>query len=133
MLSCWRLNPELRPSFSDLEDGIYKLLERNIANQFISMNDPYMEWNSRHFNPAQTDYLKLVKSPEIPKHSSAYERINMAENTFSDVLVPKFCLGDRDTGEDFSSGYVTMQPTMRSDAKKFQHANYVLPSNSDYV
>lgn len=131
MLSCWRLNPELRPSFCDLEDGIYKLLERNIANQFISMNDPYVEWNSRHFNPAQTDYLKLVKSPEIPKHSSAYERINIAENTFSDV--PKFCLSNRDTSKDFSNGYITMQPTMQNDVKKFQHANYVLPSNSDYV
>lgn len=95
MAPCWRLNQELRPCFNDLEDEIYKLLERSVANQFVSMNEEHMEWNRKHFNPGllnpaidrfretlfclkmrytivfaitgHTDYLALTKKTDIPR------------------------------------------------------------------
>lgn len=105
MSACWRLNPELRPSFIDLEDGIYKLLERSIANRFIILNEPYVKWNAQHFSPAQTDYLKLVKSPEIPKSSkNDREQLTTAmKPTGYPRYVPMHVTSAKDTG-----GYVKL-------------------------
>lgn len=111
MSSCWRLNPELRPCFIDLEDGIYKLLERSIANRYIILNEPYVKWNAQHFSPAQTDYLKLVKSPEIPKScKNDREQLNTAmETTGYPQYVPMNVTSAKDPG-----GYVKLGDFIRN-------------------
>lgn len=104
MLSCWRLKPELRPSFGELEDELYKLLERNTANRFISLNESYQQWNTRHFNPYQPDYLKLVKSPDIPRQKPKPKPTpspKIANKTLANKLTPGF------PGE-----YVVMMPAL---------------------
>lgn len=60
MQACWRMNGELRPTFTDLEDRVYRLLDRNVANRFIDMNEPYLKSNVNQLNAGQKDYLKLL-------------------------------------------------------------------------
>lgn len=69
MTSCWRMNAEIRPNFNDLEDRIYRLLERNVANLYIDMNETNMKSNVDRLNDGQKDYLKLLS---VKQSSSGY-------------------------------------------------------------
>lgn len=80
MLSCWRMNAELRPTFNDLEDKIYRLLERNIATHYIDLNEPYLKSNVNRLNSGQKEYLKLL---DVKVSSSGYVQINGTKSTSS--------------------------------------------------
>lgn len=77
MLSCWRINAELRPTFGDLEERIYRLLERNVATRYIDLNEPYMIANLNRFNSGQKDFLKLLF---MKVSSSGYVEVNSKPN-----------------------------------------------------
>ncbi|XP_055305946.1 vascular endothelial growth factor receptor 2-like [Sitodiplosis mosellana] len=94
MLSCWRMNAELRPTFNDLEDKIYRLLERNVANQYIDLNEPYLKANMNPLHSGQKEYLKLL---DMKLSSSGYVQINGTKGT--------------------SSGYVDMKPITTNNAQ----------------
>lgn len=63
MLSCWRLNPEKRPKFNDLEKCIGKILGTADSEQYTDLNEPYMKANKFRFNSGETDYLALQGAP----------------------------------------------------------------------
>lgn len=45
MLSCWRIIPGARPSFDDLVKNLSKMLDNGVADRYITLNEPYTEWN----------------------------------------------------------------------------------------
>ncbi|XP_055305941.1 basement membrane-specific heparan sulfate proteoglycan core protein-like isoform X2 [Sitodiplosis mosellana] len=63
MLSCWRLKPETRPTFSDLEQSISKILGNAESDHYVDLNEPYVEANESRFNSGDTDYLAMLGSP----------------------------------------------------------------------
>ena len=74
------MNGELRPTFNDLEDKIYRLLERNVATHYIDLNEPYLKSNVNRLNSGQKEYLKLL---DVKSTSSGYVVINGTKSTSS--------------------------------------------------
>ncbi|XP_055301547.1 uncharacterized protein LOC129568055 [Sitodiplosis mosellana] len=64
MLSCWCVDPEKRPKFSDLETSISKIIEETKSEYYIELNEPYLEANANRFNSGETDYLAILGSPD---------------------------------------------------------------------
>lgn len=92
------MNAELRPTFNDLEDKIYRLLERNVATHYIDLNEPYLKSNVNRLNSGQKEYLKLldvklsgvVETNGTKSTSSGYvdmKRQNTASVTAQDSIV----------------------------------------------
>ena len=76
MLSCWRVNPETRPLFNELERSIFKLLDTNVAEYYVKLNEPYVKANVEKFEHGMTDYIALMgtpksRAPSIPCPRSA--------------------------------------------------------------
>lgn len=65
MLSCWNETPESRPLFHELAKKISRMLDQNVAEHYISLNEPYYKENETRSIFDQTDYLKLITS--LPK------------------------------------------------------------------
>lgn len=65
MLSCWRVNPESRPIFEELEMSISKFLDDDMAERYIDMNEPYLEANVNNYKHGKTDYIALMGAPEF--------------------------------------------------------------------
>lgn len=87
MLSCWRVIPETRPSFDKLEAKLLQTLDGTLAEQYIELNEPYMEANINRFKNGNIDYLALMgspdtKSPSIPMmQNDKYNYINNLINS----------------------------------------------------
>ena len=64
MLSCWRLNPETRPKFCELEHSISKILGKTEADYYVELNEPYVQSNENRFRYGGTDYLAMLGSPD---------------------------------------------------------------------
>ncbi|XP_055309604.1 vascular endothelial growth factor receptor kdr-like [Sitodiplosis mosellana] len=65
MLSCWRVKPESRPLFDELEENISKLLETSVAKHYINLNEPYLKANVEKYNCGTTDYAALIGTPNF--------------------------------------------------------------------
>lgn len=65
MYSCWNIDSKLRPTFDVLENNIVNLMNRDIANHYIELNDPYSKENLDNLD---TDFLAKMADPsyEIP-------------------------------------------------------------------
>lgn len=75
MLSCWRVNPESRPMFDDLEKSVLELLDKNVADHYIQLNEPYLQSNVKNFESGKTDYVALMavpnfQAPSIPDYQN---------------------------------------------------------------
>lgn len=64
MLSCWRVNPETRPMFNELERSLFKLLDTNVAEYYVRLNEPYVKANVEKFEHGMTDYIALMGTPK---------------------------------------------------------------------
>ena len=64
MLSCWRVNPELRPLFNELERSLSKLLDTNIADYYDKLNELYLKANVEKFKDGQIDYIASMGTPD---------------------------------------------------------------------
>lgn len=64
MYSCWHVHPKARPSFDVLEETIYKLLGKNTAEYYVTLNDQYVRSNASNFTTGKTDYLAMMASPD---------------------------------------------------------------------
>lgn len=64
MLSCWRVNPESRPLFEELEMSISQFLENDMAEHYVNLNEPYLEANVNNYKQGKTDYIALMGAPE---------------------------------------------------------------------
>lgn len=81
MLSCWHINPDRRPFFNGLERNISRLLERSVAEYYISLNEPYEEENANNLNFGQIDYIALMASPDHPAPQKPnFKNINETNN-----------------------------------------------------
>lgn len=71
MLSCWRVKPESRPLFNELEQTIVHLMGNGIGEHYVKLNETYSKQNLKPTsNP--TDYFALLGcpdflSPSVPK------------------------------------------------------------------
>lgn len=64
MLSCWRVNPESRPLFEELETSISQFMENDMAEYYVNLNEPYLEANVNNYKHGKTDYIALMGAPE---------------------------------------------------------------------
>ncbi|XP_055307327.1 platelet-derived growth factor receptor alpha-like [Sitodiplosis mosellana] len=65
MLSCWRVNPELRPSFDGLGRSISMLLDTSVTERFVNLNEPYLKANVAKYESGKTDYIALMGTPNF--------------------------------------------------------------------
>lgn len=72
MLACWKVIPERRPLFDELEEHISNMMDRNATEQYIAMNEPYLKMNAIHLN--NTDYIALLGSPDCESPSIPMQR-----------------------------------------------------------
>lgn len=63
-MSCWQAIPESRPLFDKLEECIVKILGGTLAEQYIELNEPYVESNINRFKNGNIDYLALMNPSE---------------------------------------------------------------------
>nr|XP_033203848.1 vascular endothelial growth factor receptor 1 isoform X1 [Bombus vancouverensis nearcticus] len=70
MLQCWKAKPTLRPSFTELVQGIGELLEESVKAHYISLNDPYMDMNTTLLEGGRSDYLTMLSAPDHAALSS---------------------------------------------------------------
>lgn len=83
MLSCWCYNPEKRPNFRELEENISEILGEQKAEYYIDLNEPYLKANAHRLNSGETDYLALLKSPDlqapsVPTHLAVQKRVSFS-------------------------------------------------------
>lgn len=67
MLSCWNLQPNLRPSFKDLEKSFSNYLHPSITQQYIDLNKPFEEANANYFSAGRIDFIALMNQPDRPE------------------------------------------------------------------
>ncbi|XP_019866136.2 vascular endothelial growth factor receptor 1 isoform X3 [Aethina tumida] len=70
MYDCWMSKPTDRPTFSQLEEDIGALLEDSMKQHYVALNDPYMEMNTQRQQLGETDYLRMMNSPDFRNLSS---------------------------------------------------------------
>lgn len=64
MLSCWHVQPDMRPSFDDLEKTLFLLIGTDVAQRYIDSNGPYSEANEVNLNSGHVDFVALIGSTE---------------------------------------------------------------------
>ncbi|KAJ8673414.1 hypothetical protein QAD02_004676, partial [Eretmocerus hayati] len=63
MLWCWKSNPKLRPSFTQLVERFGKLLGESATTYYFELSQPYLNSNEEDFK-GKKDYLQLVPPPD---------------------------------------------------------------------
>lgn len=92
MYSCWYVHPKSRPLFNVLEQTLYKLLEKNLADHYIIMNDFYVRQSDANtFTTVETDYLSLMASPNYQAPSTPSDTENDNFNV-SHVMQPNVAI-----------------------------------------
>ncbi|KAJ8681134.1 hypothetical protein QAD02_016921 [Eretmocerus hayati] len=66
MLLCWKVNPKLRPTFTQLVENIGKLVGESVQNHYIELNAPYVAMNVSNYESG-TDYMQMMS---VPNHVS---------------------------------------------------------------
>ncbi|XP_076382328.1 vascular endothelial growth factor receptor 1 [Megalopta genalis] len=64
MCQCWKAEPSLRPSFTDLVNSVGKLLEDNVRTHYIELNAPYLDVNRALLVGGKQDYLAMFSAPD---------------------------------------------------------------------
>nr|XP_033335221.1 macrophage-stimulating protein receptor-like [Megalopta genalis] len=72
MCQCWKAEPSLRPSFTDLVNSVGKLLEDNVRTHYIELNVPYLDVNRALLEDGKQDYLTMFSAPDhaVPSTST---------------------------------------------------------------
>lgn len=70
MLSCWRVNPESRPLFDELEKSISNLLNTNIVDHYVKLNEPYLKANVENYERGNKDYIAQMGMPNVQAPSA---------------------------------------------------------------
>lgn len=65
MLSCWHVQPDMRPSFDDLEKTLFLLIGTDVAQRYIDSNGPYSKANAVNLSSGQVDFTALIGSTEL--------------------------------------------------------------------
>ena len=65
MLSCWRVTPETRPLFDELEKSLSRLLDTNVAEHYVSLNEPYLKANVEKYDGGREDFIALMRAPDV--------------------------------------------------------------------
>ncbi|XP_012285918.1 vascular endothelial growth factor receptor 1 isoform X2 [Orussus abietinus] len=100
MLRCWRVKPNLRPTFTELADNIGDLLEDDVRMRYIDLNEPYVGMNKAFLEDGKSDYLTMMSAPD---HTALSSPTHDYVNSQSPV------------SEDGSRSYICMSPVGRLD------------------
>lgn len=82
MLSCWNETPESRPLFDQLVEEFSNMLDQNMSEHYISLNEPYSKENETRLSSGQTDYLKLIRSPQNNLPDETSNRATIDDTTY---------------------------------------------------
>ncbi|XP_078051854.1 uncharacterized protein LOC144478003 [Augochlora pura] len=64
MCQCWKVQPSLRPNFTQLADRVGNLLEDNVKAHYIELNAPHMDMNRTRLEDGMNDYLAMVSASD---------------------------------------------------------------------
>lgn len=112
MLDCWHLNPNKRPSFTELSERMGNMLEESVRKHYIDLNDPYMDMNSEWMQNTQSDYLSMMSAPTYGNLVSPTE-----DNDYINSPLPG--TGAESTDNANSSGYMCMGSPSTSEGGIF--------------
>lgn len=65
-MSCWRLRPESRPLFDQLEKKISIILDNEVMKHYVSLNDTYLSANANDYEFKKIYFTALMGTPDIP-------------------------------------------------------------------
>ncbi|KAI9558029.1 hypothetical protein GHT06_014782 [Daphnia sinensis] len=93
MASCWKMEPEERPTFSQMEEIICGHMESTVSSSYLNMNDSYIKLNEEKNNASPNDLYGLAKllqhgvasrSTKNAKRYSAFStRFSSNQNVFA--------------------------------------------------
>ncbi|XP_049938110.1 vascular endothelial growth factor receptor 1-like isoform X3 [Schistocerca serialis cubense] len=112
MLDCWHLNPNKRPSFTELSERIGNMLEDSVKKHYIDLNDPYIDMNSEWMQNTQSDYLSMMSAPTYGNLVSPIE-----DNDYINSPLPGS--GAEATDGPAGSGYMCMGSPSTSEGGVF--------------
>ncbi|KAI9557942.1 hypothetical protein GHT06_014694 [Daphnia sinensis] len=61
MASCWKMEPEERPTFNQMEEIICGHMESTVSSSYLNMNDSYVKLNEEKNNASPNDLYGLAK------------------------------------------------------------------------
>lgn len=104
LLSCWRAEPQDRPSFREVGEVLAEMMKPDIKDEYLNMNDQYIQMNEARFKE-QTDYLNMCAQPH-------YENM-MTTRTEDDDTKPSFMQGLPEGQTEIRPRCDTLDSTMR--------------------
>ena len=60
-----RLAPETCPLFNELAENLSKLLDTNVAEHYVSLNEPYLKANVKKYEDGREDYIASMRAPDV--------------------------------------------------------------------
>lgn len=101
MIDCWKAKPGLRPTFTDLVNGIGDLLDETVKMHYVDLNIPYLDMNTMLHEDGNNDYLTMMSAPDHEiLSSSTRDYVNGPRVT---------SLSDAET----DTSYICMSPTSK--------------------
>lgn len=65
---CWKANPDIRPTFAQLEQSIGDEMEAETRKFYVDLNDPYIKRNEMRMNTTSSGYT-VLKDRQQPSAS----------------------------------------------------------------
>ncbi|XP_014214140.1 vascular endothelial growth factor receptor kdr-like [Copidosoma floridanum] len=118
MLCCWKAEPTLRPSFTELIERIGELLKDDVKLRYMNLNHTYQVLNQARNFESQYDYLAMASSSDHPTLGlTQHEYVNCIITT---QTIISFChVSIKATSEELSFSDVLVQMILRDWTYKF--------------
>ena len=71
ILRCWKADPNVRPTFDNLEHMLGDWMEESVRTNYVDLNDPYSRRNAERFGSLVDEFMSLESSTNQQQSTSA--------------------------------------------------------------